>query len=601
MKLISGLTYILDRKEKFLVVLILISMMAGAGFEALGIGLIMPFMSLIGKPDLIAEHELLNRIYVALGMTSYRQFVIWFGVLLIIIYIIKSLYLIYMSYLQYWFAYKKQVSLGEKLMKAYLGSPYVFHLFRNTSESLRNINFEVPRVCQSVIIPVLVLAVEIMVAGMITLLLVVIKPLIALIAISVLAFISYLFHFLIRKRISVYGEKQQYHGGQMIKWVNQGLGGIKETKVFGREQFFINAYTDESRQYANSLKFFHMGQRVPQFFVETVVICGILFIGIMMLVYGMDIYGMLPVLGLFIMSFVRLMPSVKRIISNVTTVRYCKPALDVICQDLKLLEKKKMKVTDDKIEGSKESSPFIFEDTIDLKEISYRYPDTEKDVIDNISISIPKNSTVAFVGPSGGGKTTLVDIILGLLDPTSGKVKVDGRDITENVHSWQMNIGYIPQSIYLLDDTIARNIAYSLPDDMINEDRVLSAVKDAQLEDFISSQPDGIYSVIGERGIRISGGQRQRIGIARAIYHRPQIIVMDEATSSLDNEVEKEIIKTIDHLSREKTIIIIAHRMSTVKMCDRLYFIKDGKVIDSGTYEELLNTNSEFNRIALSV
>ncbi len=595
MKTIRKILYLFSDREKVQIGLIFLLMLLGAGLETLGVGLIPPFVALLGNPEVIQKQQILSWLYTKLGVSSNQTFLLWMSVILLGIYLLKNAYLAVLTYWQYYFLYEKQISLSRRLLQAYLYSPYTFHLQRNSAELVRNITSEIPQFFVGVLVPALTLGTEIMVMSCIALLLVMIEPLSSAIAAVFLGMSIFWLNRTIRKQMSGQGSIRQEEGGKMIQWVNQSLGGVKETKVLGRETFFLDAFTRSAQAFGKANLFVGLATQLPNLFIDTVLIAAVLLIVIFSLIQGRAIQSILPMLSLFAIAALRLMPSAKRIVSTITTIRYLKNAVDLIYQDLVSLETTSSSRST--VEHS-ESSSTQLKQLIELRNIHYQYPNATKPSLACISLAIKKGESIAFIGSSGAGKTTIVDVILGLLKPTEGEILVDGKNIFADLDSWQRQIGYIPQSIYLSDDTIRSNIAFGLATDQINEEQVWSAVKAAQLEELVYRLPDRLDTLVGERGIRLSGGQRQRIGIARALYHNPEVIVMDEATASLDNTTEREFMQALESMSGHKTMITIAHRLSTVKNCDRLYLIKNGMVSDSGAYDELISKNRDFQIMA---
>lgn len=596
MNLLIKLLYIFDRRDKLQALALFFIMLFGACFEALGIGLIMPFIALINNPEVVKKQSIFKWIYDTFGMDSYQEILIWSAGVLILIYVIKNFYLAFLYYVQYTFVFKKQVSLSRRLFDSYLSAPYTFHLNRNSAELLRNVNSEVLWIFHHVVIPVFIITIELMVIMVVLTMLLLVEPVSALVTIVVLGGVGSLFYNLTRKKIGNLGKIQQYYLEQMIKWVNQGLGAVKEANVLCRESFFVNTYTECSIKYSNATRFIKITSEIPRLFVEVIAVVGILLITIIYLTQGKNLQLILPTFGLFAMAAIRLMPSMNRILYSVTMLRGHIPSLNVVHRDLTLLTNKVYSPAKKEQQGGKN---ITFNQNIELRNVYYQYPEANKPVLKGISLSIQKGQSVAFVGHSGVGKTTVVDIILGLLKPAKGEVLVDGVNIHEALTSWQKKIGYIPQYIYLTDDTICNNIAFGIPEGIIDKKQVWSAIKAAQLEDLVNGLPDKLNTFVGEHGVRLSGGQRQRIGIARALYHNPEVLVMDEATSSLDNETENEITKAIERFSKEKTVIIIAHRLTTVKNCDCLFLMINGQCIDAAPYNELINKSNYFKEMAM--
>ena len=567
-------------------------MLVGAGLETLGVGLIPPFVALLGNPEIIEQQRVLSWLYSQSGATSHQIFLLWVSVALLAIYLVKNAYLALLTYWQYHFLYAKQVSLSSRLLRSYLHSSYTFHLQRNSADLVRNVTSEITQIFVGVLVPMLTFFTEMMVLVCIATLLAIAEPLSSAIAALFLGGSIFWLNATIRKQMSGQGLIRQEEGGRMIQWVNQGLGGIKETKVLGRETFFLEAFTKSAQAFSKANLFAGLANQLPNLFIDTILIASVLLIVIFSLLQGRAIQSILPMLSLFAIAALRLMPSAKRIISTITNIRYSRNAVDLIYQDLIDLE-----ILAQDIPASN-NSQLHFQNLIELKDIHYQYPNASKASLSGLSLSIKKGEAIAFIGASGSGKTTLVDVILGLLTPSQGEVLVDGKNILADLGSWQRQIGYIPQSIYLSDDTIRHNIAFGLMPNAIDDNQVWAAIKSAQLEELVDSLPDQLDTLVGERGIRLSGGQRQRIGIARALYHNPEIIIMDEATAALDNTTEREFMQALEAMSGHKTMIMIAHRLSTVKNCDRLYLIKNGTVADVGDYKELVSRNEEFQVMA---
>ncbi len=593
MELVRQMWSLFEGPQRFRAVGLFFLMLLGAGFEALGIGLIMPFIALVAEPHSVQEMPLLPQLMEAVGATSGSEIVIAAGLGLLAVYLVKNLYLAGMFYAQFRFVFSNQVRLSRRLFDAYLKSPYSFHLNRNSAQLLRNVNEEVRMTFVNVLIPMLTLGVELSVVVVIAGLLVVVEPVVAPVAILTFALISLAFYRSIHRQTVRLGKEQQEHNGLMIQWVNQGLGGVKEAKVVGCEPYFLDRYIRSSHRYAKAMRFHRFVKEVPRNVIETFGLGGMILVVVLLVARGQDMTHILPVLGLFAMAAVRLLPSLTRIISALTGIRHYTPSVRVICSDLDLLDGP----VPGERQGGAKGEPIKFEDKIRLHDVSYRYPGSDEMTLEGLDLEIRRGESVGFVGPSGAGKTTTVDLLLGLLPPEEGKVRVDGRDIDENLRSWQDQLGYIAQPVYLMDDTIRRNVAFGVDDENIDDGEVWQALEDAQLTALITSLPEGLDTTIGEKGVRISGGQRQRLGIARALYRKPDLLVLDEATSALDNATEREINASIERLAGRMTLVIIAHRLSTVRHCDRLFFLCDGRLVDVGTYDELLARNHQFQQM----
>ncbi len=597
MKFLKKLLYLFTTRERWQIAGLFILILIGGGFETLGVGLVLPLISLLDNPQIIQEQRPVAWVYQAVGEPAPRQFLILVGFGFIALYITKNSYLTALQYLQCRFIYSKQVELSSRLFRAYLYSPYTFHLQRNSAELIRNLSIETTLFFVSVLSPGLLALTEITILSCIALFLFLMEPVTFLMAAGVIGLATMSFYRVVRIKLSQLGKSRQYYEGQVIQTINQAFGGVKEAKVLGREQFFLNVYRQNNTASTRTLQYFQIVSQLPRFFIETVAVVGLMLIFVSVLVQGRELSEVIPTLSLFAAAAFRLMPSINRILNAVTAMRFSSHTVHVLYQDL--MELKPLIATTNLSNFSKiPDNALVLKTQIELRNVVYQYPGASDASLRGVSLTIPKGTSVGFVGSSGAGKTTIVDVILGLLPPTQGQVLVDGRDIYDDLSAWQRLIGYIPQSIYLCDDTLRNNIAFGIPADEINEDWIESAVESAQLTELVHSLPEGLDTLVGERGVRLSGGQRQRVGIARALYHNPEVLVMDEATAALDNQTEAGVMEAVEKLSGEKTLIMIAHRLSTVKNCDRLYFMNQGKIVDTGTYDELCQRNREFQRMA---
>ncbi|MEH7351665.1 ABC transporter ATP-binding protein [Gottfriedia acidiceleris] len=576
------LLMLFNKKEKKKLLILFFMMIISAMFETVGIGLIVPFVGIVTNPTIIKEQVILKYLYNLIGFKSTTSFLIFSVFVLLFIYIIKNSYILFFQYCQNRVIMNQQIKLSRMLFNEYLKKPYTFHLQRNTALLLRNVNEEVSKVFQQIIISGFLLFTELLVIFCILVLLLITSPMATIVAAVLLSGSVYLFLKAYRKKMSEMGKGLQHANGMMIKWVNQGLGASKEVKVSGKENFFVESYSVYSKKSAVIKRGIMMFDQVPRLFIETLIVSIVLIIMLVIIFEGTNLSTIVSTMALFAMAAFRLMPSINRVIAMIAAIRFNKPALSVIYEDL--FTNKEESTNYEAIESEVYKVEFtntgerIFKDSIDLKGIFFKYPNQNDYSIKDISLTIPIGQSVAFIGESGAGKTTLVDIILGLFRPEKGTVSVDGTEIHQLGPKWQKNIGYIPQSIFLSDDTVRGNIAFGIPNDQIDDNAVWKALEQAQLKEFVESLPDKLETAVGERGVRLSGGQRQRIGIARALYHNPEIIFMDEATSALDNETEKEIISAIDKLKGEKTLIIIAHRLTTIENCDIVFKINKGKL-----------------------
>ncbi|RDW22486.1 ABC transporter ATP-binding protein [Oceanobacillus arenosus] len=552
-------------------------MIIAAIFETVGIGLIAPFIGIITNPEIIQNQAILAYVYEFFNFQNTNAFIILLVALLLSVFIFKNLYLLLFNYLQVRVTTNQQVKLSRDLFQEYLTKPYTFHLQRNTADLLRNVNNEVPRVFQGIVISGFQLLTEILVIICISVLLFVTAPIAMITASILLGGSVFLFFKLQRNKIDQLGVEQQKVSSAMIKWVNQGLGASKEVKVSGKEAFFIKSYKEQSQINGNNIRYMKMLEVIPRYFIETLIMAIVLIVMLIIILQGTNATQLISTMALFAMAAIRLMPSINRVVALITTMRYSLPALNVVYEDLFMNKEENSSLSENVVEVNKGEK--AFNNSIQLNEISFRYPNQKEYAVQNISLTIPISHSVAFIGESGAGKTTLVDIILGLFQPEKGSITIDGENLNDQKALWQQKIGYIPQTIFLSDDTIRGNVAFGMEANQIDDKEVWRALEQAQLKEFVEALPDQLETSVGERGVRLSGGQRQRIGIARALYHNPEILFMDEATSALDNETEKEIMKAIDGLKGEKTVIIIAHRLSTIENCDVVFKISKGRLV----------------------
>lgn len=578
METLRKLYFILTHKEKVQILLLALLMLLGAVLETFGIGLLIPFISQLNDPDFVNKNAKILWLYQSLGMTSAREFLIWSCIALIGFFIFKNTYIFFLHFIQYRFIYGKRAALAARVFKSYMEKPYIFHLQRNSAEFLQNAHNAVNIVYGNVLLQALTLFTEGLIIAGICILLISFEPYIALATFAIFGTLSLIFNYVFQRRIEKYSKKHHHHAGQLYKIFNQSFGAFKEIKVMGREPFFTDIVRGHAVSYGKADIMFNIINISPRIFIETVTVLLILVIVVIIQLRSSSFGSVLPVLALFAIAAFRLMPSFARVNSAVANIRSGKTYVDELYKDLTYDEK-----TD--FEGG-ERMPSIASmhsgkdgNYIEVSNMSYKYPDTRDFSLNDVSLVIPRNSSVAFVGESGAGKTTLADIILGLLKPIGGTVFVDGKDIFSDLQGWQRKTGYIPQTINLLDDSIRRNIAFGIPDSEIDDIKVWKALEAAQLKTFVEQLPDGLNTSIGERGARLSGGQRQRIGIARALYYEPEVLIFDEATSSLDGETESEVMKAIANIKGKKTIIIIAHRLSTIQSCDTVFEIQSGKLL----------------------
>ena len=568
------LSYIFSKRDKYKIALLLCIMVAGSFLELLGVAVFQPFVNIIMMPDSIQENPYLARIYQMFGCSTTESFLTVVALGIIVIYVVKNVYLWVEQDLILKFTYGVQQKLSTRLLTTYLAEPYTFHLNKNIAELQRSMQEDTTMFTQ-VLMHTLQLIAEVVVCVVLGVYLFSVSNSITVVIVGLLILCVILFTKLTKRFTEELGKQGQIYKGKLYQWVNQSLGGVKEVKVLNREEFFTSSYKKYYRLYIKGVRINRLLSITPKYMVEAVCMTGLLIAIIIKLNFGHgELENFIPQLATFAVAAFRLLPSVGRINEHVNNILYAVPSVDLIYGDLKGIEDYQEE------KGEEEGREWNFERAISAKHVTYAYPNTDTNVLEDANCVIPKGKTVAFIGSSGAGKTTMADIILGLLAPQRGKILVDDIDVFKNLTMWHHQIGYIPQVIYLSDDTIRNNIAFGIHEDQIDEEAVRTALKKAQLAEFVDTLPDGLDTIVGDRGVRLSGGQRQRIGIARALYHDPEILVLDEATSALDNETETAVMEAIESLQGSKTMIIIAHRLTTTQNADIIYEVGDGKVTE---------------------
>ena len=568
------LSYIFSKRDKYKIALLLCIMVAGSFLELLGVAVFQPFVNIIMMPDSIQENPYLARIYQMFGCSTTESFLTVVALGIIVIYVVKNVYLWVEQNLIMKFTYGMQQKLSTRLLTTYLSEPYTFHLNKNIAELQRSMQEDTGLFTQ-VLMHTLQLVAEVVVCIVLGVYLFTVSNSITVVIVGLLILCVVLFTKITKRFTEQLGKEAQVYKGKLYQWVNQSLGGVKEVKVLNREEFFVSSYKKYYGLYIKGVRINRLLSITPKYMVEAVCMTGLLIAIIIKLNFGHgELENFIPQLATFAVAAFRLLPSVGRINEHVNNILYAVPSVDLIYGDLKGIEDYQ------ESKGEEEGKEWSFEHGITAKHITYAYPNTDTNVLEDANCVIPKGKTVAFIGRAGGGKTTMADIILGLLAPQRGKILVDDIDVFKNLTMWHHQIGYIPQVIYLSDDTIRNNIAFGIHEDQIDEEAVRTALKKAQLAEFVDTLPDGLDTIVGDRGVRLSGGQRQRIGIARALYHDPEILVLDEATSALDNETETAVMEAIESLQGSKTMIIIAHRLTTIQNADIIYEVGDGKVTE---------------------
>lgn len=569
---------ILNRGEKIKLVILFFMVGLGSILELLGVSAFSPLINLITDPSIIHTKWYLEWLYQALRIQDTRRFLSVVILIIIAIYIIKNVYLIWERNILYRYIFNVQKRVSVKLLKAYLNEPYSFFLTRNTAVLQRSLQSDTDSFVKA-IKHFLELMIEAITCVVIIVYLFLVSHSMTIIIAVILVGLVGFFALTTKKKTQKLGRDSQKYKAEIYQYMNQALGGVKEIKVLNREHTFLDKYEDSFGKFTYAQRVSEILGMVPKYCVEASCMTGLLVAILLKMYFGQkDLIDFIPQLSVFAIASVRLLPSVGRINQYFTYILYEQPSIALVYHDLQEVENIE--------EEKKQNQDWKLKSELRICSISYHYPNTDKNVLENASMVIRKGTMVGLVGASGAGKSTLADIILGLLTPQMGKIYADDLDVLKNVQTWQQEIGYIPQVIYLSDDSIRNNIAFGVPEDEIDDTRVRLAAEQAQLADFIDLLPDGYQTSVGDRGIRLSGGQRQRIGIARALYNDPELLILDEATSALDHDTETAVMEAIDHLQGQKTMIIIAHRLSTIANADCIYEVADGKIVPR-TKEEL--------------
>lgn len=579
--MINKILFLLTSKQKKQLVFLGIALLLGVLLEMLGLGILLPVIGILLDQDIFTKFPFLEHFFLFFGELTHTRVVVIGMLTLVIFYLLKALFLSVLSWFQSAFTAELTADVANKLFYGYLSSPYDFHIKKNTAELLRNVQNEVGQfswLTQSFI----TLVVELSIIFGVIFTLIIVEPIGSLSVICFLSTAILIFHLITKSKLSFWGVIRQNNLTKMNQHILQGLGGIKVVKYLGKENYFLSKFSVHNEINKNiQTKISFIGQ-IPRLYLEFLCVFGLSALIIVMTFQEKTIDVLLPTIGVFSVAAFRMLPSANRILSSINVLKYSTPIINLIYNEFSMFNK------NDSLSIGDTNKKFKFDKNIELKNIKFAY---KKDyVINDLTINIKKGNVIGLIGESGSGKSTLVDLILGLFKPNSGSIEVDGKNIKSNLESWQKNIGYVPQSIYLNDDTIKNNVAFGLNENEIDEKKVIKALKLSQIYNFISSLEDGINTTVGERGISFSGGQRQRIGIARALYNDPSLLIFDEATSALDVETEAEIMDTIFRFRENKTIIIIAHRLTTVMNCDIIFKITKGQVENFGTPDKLLNT-----------
>lgn len=593
MNLIRQLLYIFTPREKIEFAFLLCAMVLGALFETVSIGVILPVIAVLKQPELLSKAGHFQPLLSSLDISQPRRLFFILGVTLIVLFAVKTSYLILLYRWLFSFAMKKHVSLARQLLAGYLSAPYTLHLQRNSADLIRVTIRSVEDFTNIFLVNLLTVLGELLVLGALAGLLMIVEPLATLGALAVLGIPTAAVYRLSHRGLGASGRTAEQSFGGMIQWAEQAISGVKEITITGRRSFFIDQHGYHVRRFADAARSLTFFTVAPRFVIDTLAVAAMVAIASILLTRGEDLQSTLLLLGMFALAAVRLIPSTSRLSAALAQLRYRYASTEVIYQELLALRHR----PSDPLPGSTdEHAPLVpFRHALIIENVSYWYPTTPQPAIDDVSLEIRRGQWVGLIGSTGSGKTTLVDLILGLLSPSSGRILVDGCDLNDNLAGWQRNIGYVPQTVYLIDDSVRSNVAFGVPPEEIDDERVWHALRAAQVDHLVRSLPGALNATVGEHGDRLSGGERQRLGIARALYHDPEVLVIDEATANLDPGTEAAIVEAIGKLRGEKTIIVISHRPAFVRSCDCIYMLAQGRLKNRGGYSELLASEPVFS------
>ncbi|MBF1001676.1 MAG: ABC transporter ATP-binding protein [Lachnospiraceae bacterium] len=578
-KIFQKMMVLLDARQKRQMVGIVILMLIGGVLESVGISLIAPVMEIVLQPEAVDQKPYLHFLYTFFHLHSTEQLAGLIMIALVLVFVIKNIFLYFMNVVQLRFVYTNQFATSRRMMINFMKRPYEYYLNADTSVIQRNITSDVNNM-YGLILSVLQLTSEVIVFVCLVVILLSQDAQMTIFIAGLLIVVLMIIKYVIKPVMQRAGrENQDYYSG-LYKWIEESVTGIKEIKIAGRENYFINGYADCGAGYVNAVQKYNLYNSTPRLLIETVAIAGMIGYMLFLMQTGVSIRQVAPSLSVLALAAARLLPSANRINTYTTSIAYFEPFFMNVSDHLQAEIHDEDMTYDEHVYRRRETVEKLpLHREISLENISYKYPNTDVYILKEANLKIPVGKSVGIVGTSGAGKTTIVDVLLGLLAPAEGRILADGVEVRAHYKEWLKNIGYIPQTIFMLDSTIRKNVAFGVPDDEIEEERVWAALKEAQLDTYIRSLPDGLDTSIGERGIRLSGGQRQRIGIARALYEDPEVMVLDEATSALDGETEAAIMESINRLHGKKTLVIIAHRLTTIEKCDLVYRVGEQKAV----------------------
>ena len=582
--LLQKVSYLFDRKQKRQIAGLALLILIGGLLETVGVSMLLPVVQAIMDPEQLMENELVGKVTEALHIETSRQLIILMLGALIALYVVKNAYLLFQTYVQNTFVTRNRNRMISRVMREFLNRPYEEYLGADIPTVFRLTDSDIPNAFQLILVMIQMVT-EIVVAGFLCIVLVVVSPAMSLFIFCIFLGMTLMITKVLKPRLNAIGHKNQQIQSRIAKWRIQSIYGLKDVKVLHREEFFVRNYYESGAIGADVARNYAVFNNLPRLLIETIFMASMLLFIMLYMLRGGNITVLIPQLSAFAVAGIRVMPGTNRINTYLSEIAYSQPCLDYLYENLTANMKMDVNgsVTGLARGGGAQTqeSRTHLQDKIVLDHITYAYPNTEKNIFTDAHMEVKKGQSVGIMGPSGAGKSTVVDILLGLLRVQAGTITCDGVNIFDNYADWLSKIGYIPQSIYLIDESIRDNIAFGIDGDKIDDRRIWEVLEEAQLKEFVEELPEGLDTTIGDRGVRISGGQRQRLGIARALYHNPEILVFDEATSALDNDTEKAVMDAINNFHGRKTMVIIAHRLNTIAKCDVIYKVDGEKIVET--------------------
>ena len=578
-KILKKLNVILDNKQKSRMKLLVVMMIIGAVLETMSISLVLPIATVLTNTESVKGDGLVGTLYRVLGCKNVQQFAMLMLIGILLAFVIKNVFLFVQTKLQLDFVYNNQFETSRKMMINFMKRPYEYYLNAETAVIQRNITSDVNNM-YAMVLSILQLMSEFVIFAFLGTFLIIQDAVMFMVIGGLLILVLGVIKVVLKPVMIRAGQENQDYYAGLFKWINQAVTGIKEIKIANKESYFISEYAKCGDGYVQAVKKYSLYNTAPKLLIETICIAGFVVYMLIAFSMGRDTESIIVSISAFAVAAIKLLPSANKINNQLTNIAYFEPffygASDNLLADI---SDKTIVYDAGAYTGEETITKLPISDKILLQDVTYKYPNTEKYIFDHMDMEIPIGQAIGIVGTSGSGKTTVVDILLGLLDMEGGMITADGADVNTkaNYPRWLGNVGYIPQTIFMLDSDIRHNVAFGVPDALIDDDKVWRALKEAQLDEFVRSLPKGLNTEIGERGIRLSGGQRQRIGIARALFDDPEVLILDEATSALDNDTEAAIMESINSLHGKKTLVIIAHRLQTIEKCDMVYRVESGK------------------------